>query len=482
MIKKSATCIFFILIHFSIQSQETIKKDSIEKKGIAINLNKEGTANIHFITLLQSWARYTEYNPGTVYKEKERTENFDFPVRRAVFTVVTQLNPRTLLLLNVSGTNNSGEVAFQSSTNLGILDAYGEYKFNNALYIGAGLHQWTGFSRLNEDGVGSLLNLDQPSFQQITWNKLDKLGRFLGIYAKGDIGKFNYRVSVNDAYVTPTTNFAANTGKGSPNGGYINGEARNAQVNVGYFNPAANSKILQGYLEYAFWDKEKHIIPYQVSTYNGAIRLLNFGAGFLYRKDGILTPTRIELRNAGLPESTTNPKIITAANESDIKAFAIDGILLYPFSSNLDGIALYTGYFRTDLGSNYYTVTNVFNNVIANNEASAINSAGNAYPATGTSTTIYTQLGYIAPKTLLKNSRLGVFGTYQNSNFEALKDNLVIYEAGINWFLSTNKFKITLAYRNRPVYTGNAAYEDIASQAVVASRRGEIITQFQFNF
>jgi hypothetical protein len=482
MLKIISIGLFSIFFFQQSIAQQVQPKDSTAARGLVVPLNKEGTANVRFITLLQTWARYTDYNPGTIYKEKERASNYDFALRRIVFTAVAQLNPKVLLVLNIAGSGSSGEGTFQPALNLGVLDAYGEYKFSKALHIGAGLHQWTGFSRLNADAVGSLLNLDQPAFQQISWNKNDKLGRFLGIYAKGELGKLNYRVSVNEAFVSPVTNFAANTGRGSPNGGTINTEAKNAQLNVAYFNPTAVSKIVQGYVEYAFWETENHVTPYEVSTYQGSKKLLNVGAGFYYRNNGMLTPTAIELRDPSLPESSTNTKLLKSANETDIKAFAIDATLLYPFSKNLDGIAIYAGYFHTDLGPNYYSLTNIVNVTTATANASSINGSGNAYPAAGTGNTFYVQAGYIAPKQLVKGSRLGIFTTYQHSKFEALKDAVQVYEAGLNWFINGNKVRLTVMYRNRPVYKGNAAFGNQASEAVVDMRKSEVITQLQFNF
>jgi hypothetical protein len=417
-----------------------------------------------------------------VYKEKVRTSATDIALRRIVFTAIGQLNPRILLLLNLSGSGNSGEGSFQPGLNLGVLDAYGEYKVSDAFYVGAGLHQWTGFSRLNADGVGSLLNLDQPAFQQISWNKIDKLGRFLGIYAKGDIGRFNYRVSVNEAFVAPQTSFAANTGKGSPAGGTLQSASGNAQLNVAYMNPAAVSKIFQGYVECAFWDKETHITPYETSTYQGSKKIFNIGAGFFYRRKGMLTPTSITLRDVTSAEGPDNPMLLSAARETGIVAFAVDAIVMYPFSHQLDGVTVYAGYFHTGMGPNYYTLSNVLNTTRASAEASVINGSGNAYPGTGTGNTYYVQGGYITPKNLLYTTRIGVFATYQYSRFEALKDAVQVYEGGLNCYLSSSRFKLTAMYRNRPVYTGTAAFADQPSEAVLTARKGEVIAQFQLNF
>lgn len=460
------------------QSSDTKPAES----GLQVSLNKEGTSNVRFLTLMQAWVRSAQLNPGSVYREQTRSSLTDISVRRLVLTTVAQLSPDALVLVNVSSTSNSGDNSFQQGLNLGLLDAYGEYKVNSYLYVGAGLHQWTGLSRLNVDGVGSILNLDHPLFQQVTWNKLDKLGRMMGVYAKGEIQNLNYRISINEPFNVTTTTYEANTGKGSPNGGSLYNEAKNAQLNVAYHNPAAISKLIQGYFEYCFWEKENHVTPYETNTYHGEKKLLNVGTGFICRKNGMFTPTAIGLRDASSPESAANPKIITEGRETDLFAIAADATLMYPFSKRLDGIAAYVAYYHIDLGPNYYTVSPVMNVTTAGPAVSAINGSGTGFPSTGTGNSVYAKLGYIAPKDWFGSSRIGIFTAYQNSKLEALKDPLEVYEAGVNWFLHTNKVKFSVLYRNRPIYKGNAAYGTVASTAIVDQRKDEIITQVQFNF
>jgi hypothetical protein len=478
--------LFFLLLLFNFQfvcyAQEEVNYPEKEKSPNKINFKKEGTSNVRFVTLMQTWVRAAQLNPGSFYKEEIKSSVTDISVRRIVFTTIAQLSPNALVLLNLEGSSNSGDNAFQPGLDVGVLDAYGEYKFNKHFYVGAGLHQWTGLSRLNVDGVGSVLNLDQPLFQQATWNKLDRLGRVMGIYAKGDIGKFNYRLSVNEPFKTEASAFTANSGKGSPSGNGLNSEAKNAQVNVAYHNPTTNSKLMQGYFEYAFWQTENHVSPYEINTYHGEKKLLNIGTGFFYRRNGMFTPANIELKNTSLPESSSNPKLVKSGNETDLFCYAVDAILMYPFTKKQDGITAYAAYYHFNLGNNYYTVSAINNITTAGTGASAINAAGTAFPTTGTGNAFYTKLGYITPNNWLGKLRVGLFGTYQHSKIEALKDAVQVYEAGVNCFINTNKIKLTTMYRSRPVYTGTAAYANVQSTAVVSERKGEWITQLQFNF
>jgi len=472
------------LLHFTADAQEEINypEKEKEKQGLQVNLNKEGSTNVRFVTLMQTWVRSGQLNPGSIYKEQTRSSITDISVRRIVFTTIAQLSPKALVLLNVEGSSNSGDGSFQPGLDVGVLDAYGEYKINKYVYLGAGLHQWTGLSRLNADGVGSLLNLDQPLFQQPTWNKLDRLGRVMGIYIKGDIGNFNYRLSINEPFAVSSSSPPANTGRGSPNGGSLNKPAANAQLNVAYMNPSATSKLLQGYVEYAFWQKENHVSPYEINSYHGEKKLLNIGSGLFYRRNGMFTPQQIELDNPLLPESNTNQKLIKAGKQTDLFCYAADAIIAYPFSQKKDGVTAYVAWYYFDLGNNYFTLSPVNPVTAAGAGTSSINGAGYAFPTVGTGKSFYTKFGYITPNDWFGSCRLGVFGTYQHSDLEAIKDAVQVYEAGINLFINSNKVKLTTMYRNRPLYTGNAAYSNKISTAIVAERKGEFITQLQFNF
>ncbi|MEI6408229.1 MAG: hypothetical protein WCR52_02505 [Bacteroidota bacterium] len=161
---------------------------------------------------------------------------------------------------------------------------------------------------------------------------------------------------------------------------------------------------------------------------------------------------------------------------------AVDAMLMCPFRKKGDGITAYAAFYHLNLGNNYYTVVPINAITSAGSDVSPINGAGTAFPTTGTGNSLYIKLGYLAPEHWAGRSRLGVFGTYQYSKLEALKDAVQVFETGINWFLSTNKVKLSCLYRNRPVYQGSAASGNSTGNAVVADRKGEVIAQLQFNF
>ncbi len=459
-------------------------KFEIPKMGFTIYPYKDSTINIRFLGLMQFWSRYGEANAGSIYKGDTVNSISDLSLRRLSLITAFEITPKFLLMVNVNSNGNASNNPQQVNLNFSIIDGYGEYSLSDKLSIGAGLHLWNGFSRLNLENVGTLTNLDVPKFQAPYFNQLDKLNRMFGIYARGRLRKLDYRISVNDPFTPTSTNTPANNGFGSPSGGLLHTPSNNSQLNVAYFNPAAQTKMFMGYFKWQFLSKEFNKIPFENGDYIGQKRVFNIGAGFAYRKNGMLVPTKIELRNSALPESSSNPKILIEAKHHDILCLAVDAFLSHKLSAKNDGITMYLGYFSTDMGPNFYTVSSTNQiSTYANNPKSNINGSGLASPASGTGNTFYVVTGYHLPNNFpVNNTQFGLFATVQHSNFKALKAPITIYEGGVNWFISGHGLKLTLQYRNRPVLGGIAAYDNFESTATQQSRKREFILQAQVNF
>ncbi len=459
-------------------------KFEIPRSGFAIYPYKDSTINIRFLALMQFWSRYGETNEGTIYKGDTVDFVSDLSLRRLSLITAFEITPKFLFMVNVNSNGNTSGTAQQTNLNFGIIDGYAEYTLSEKLSIGAGLHLWNGFSRLNVENVGTLTNLDVPKFQAPYFNQLDKLNRMLGIYARGRLGKLDYRFSVNDPFTPANMSVPANNGVGSPSGGLVNTPANFSQLNVAYFNPAAQTKMFVGYLKWQFLNNEFNKIPFENGDYLGQKKVLNIGAGFAYRKNGMMVPTKIELRSLALLESSTNPKLLKEATYHDILCLAADVFFSYKLSPKNAGITIYSGYFYTDMGPNFYTVSST--NQISSysyNSKSNINGSGLASPASGTGKSFYFVTGYRLPNGFpFNNGQLGLFATWQHSQFEALKTPVNIYETGVNWFVSGHGLKLTLQYRNRPVFGGVAGYANLESTATEQSRKGELIFQAQVNF
>jgi hypothetical protein len=102
-----------------------------------------------------------------------------------------------------------------------------------------------------------------------------------------------------------------------------------------------------------------------------------------------------------------------------------------------------------------------------------LNGSGIGYPALGTGNVIYVQGGYKMADDMLG---IGTFLPYiavQYADYERLNDDMLWYEAGLNWLINGHHSKFTLAYRNRPLFN---------SEGVFTERKGSLILQYQIFF
>jgi hypothetical protein len=450
-------------------------------RGVTLPLNREGTTAVRFAFLNQFWLRHTELNRGSLYRGQPARQVTDFAIRRLFLACGIQVRSRLMLLVSAVGAGTVGEAPRQPQFNLDLLDAYVEYKLSDALYLGAGLPPWVGLSRITGEGGNNIRPLDLPQFQYPLQGSLERLPRSPGLYAKGRVARLNYRVMVNDPFSPVPNASPADAGAGSTAGGRVGEAAGNARPGVAYLDPAARSKLVQGYGQWEFLDKEPNLFSWEAGSYQGTRRVLNLGAGFMYRPRAILTPTAIGVAQPDQPGGPGNPPVIQSAERSALQAFAVDAFLDYRLSAQNEGVAAYLGYFHTDLGPNYYRVAGTNNPSTRGMNFSPVNGPGNAFPATGTGQTLYCQAGYLTPRGLWRGNpgwQWEPYLTYQHSRFEALGDPCRVYEGGVNWYLYRNGLKVTGHYRSRPVYDLPAGRE--TSGAVVTERKGELILQFQF--
>ena len=114
------------------------------------------------------------------------------------------------------------------------------------------------------------------------------------------------------------------------------------------------------------------------------------------------------------------------------------------------------------------------------NSSSAVSSGagGNAAPIIGTGRTLFTQIGYKFKDDLLPGQgSIQIYGSAQISKYEALKNNMMLYEGGINWLINGDHHsKLTLSYQSRPVYSKDSKGDNITN-----SRRGMAVLQYQIS-
>ncbi|WP_426430512.1 hypothetical protein ACPX19_13250 [Winogradskyella sp. HB-48] len=279
--KKSSLFLFLLAIAFipiaSWGQQEDAEPDH-SYKPMQFKLNEDGSKYMRFITWHQMWLQGGSEQKGP-----------KFSIRRSRILAYAQISPRFLILthfgLNSLGANNltanpNSQQNNQSSL-LFLHDAWAEFAVvPDKLYVGSGLHYWNGISRLTNQSTLNMMTLDNPGGQGgasvsdarlFPWSNIttsDQFARHLGIYAKGSLGKFGYRVSANNArnnigQLGPTPTFQVDN-----------------SVGTGTWNYA-------GYFKYDIFDKESDKLPYFVGTYLGKKKVLSIGAGFHYHPDAL---------------------------------------------------------------------------------------------------------------------------------------------------------------------------------------------------
>jgi hypothetical protein len=429
---------------------------------LRLKLNESGSHYIKATILNQVWLRYNESNPGTTVLGDPASETFDIGLRRTRLQLYGQITDRVFFYLQF-GQNNFNYLSGQNATNSGnrkfqvfFHDALGEYrvfKDNDKLHLGAGLTITNGLSRFSQPSIGTIMSMDVPVFAQATVDQTDEFSRKLSVYARGQIGKLDYRIVLSDPF--PIT--SNGTGITAANG--IN--ASNAS-----FAFDKHSKQYQAMLIWNLFDKESHVTPYMTGTYLGKKKVLNLEAGIITQNNATWTGN-----------SVTDPD----RKYYDMKLWSVAVFYDAPLNSEKGtAINAYLGYFNTDYGKGYLRYNGIMNPANGTTiAASPAGSFGNAFPMFGTGSVIYAQFGYLLKKDLLGETHgtLMPYVTYQSSNYERLDKQMTVYDVGVNWFLKGHSSKLTLDYQLRPTYTpvGNALIQD-------AGMKGQLVLQYQFFF
>lgn len=408
-------------------------------------LNENGSHYLKFTFLNQTWLRFNQSNPGSTVYGFDKTSTTDIGLRRTRVQFYGQLTDRVFIYGQV-GENNFNYLA-DRKFGFFLHDVVSEYAFiKDKLSVGGGLTGWSGLARFASPAAGSIMGVDAPLFEQATNDVTDQFLRKLSIYAKGKLGRIDYRFAVSDPMaIQKATTFNAATALGT-----------NANFSL---KPA--HKQWQGYVQYQFKDKEANTVPYTTGTYLGSKRVLNLGVGFIHQAQAMW-------RLSG-PDTLTSPMTLLATD------FFYDAPLDTHKGTALSVYAVVGNY---NFGKNYLRNLGVMNPANGNRLSKVMNGAGNAFPMFGTGRVAYAQVGY-----KLKNNLLGTWGTlmpyvaWQHANYERLADPVNFWDTGINWLINGHAGKITLAYQNRPIFDINTQNE-----AHLNERKGGFIVQYQAFF
>ena len=382
---------------------------------------------------------------------------FDFGLRRVRFLAFGEISDKTLILFHAGINNQTFKGPGSRKPSLFVHDAWTEFKLvddkQTALYIGGGLHYWHGVSRLTNASTLNFLAIDAPITNWPVIERSDQFARQMGIFAKGIFasGVIDYRIALNRPFTASDTLAEEN------------GQLVNNQPSV--YNNSNNTFSSAGYAKIQLWDKESHTLPYTVGTYIGKKKIFNLGAGYYWHPESM--------------QSTNNQGQL---NTHDTLLLGADIFLDTPIGTNGEAgaiTALLTGYLF-DFGPNHLRNIGIMNigdpgsgrNLVQPSNPSQgryFNGQGNAYPVIGTGSSYYMQLGYLLALPKLK---LQPYFTAQLNAFEQLDDPALIFGMGANLFLIGHHAKLTIHWRNRPIYT-----QRIDDQIVTEDRANEFIFQ-----
>ena len=388
------------------------------------NFDDEGNTFIQGIARAQFWARYTETNPGTTVNGEAVNNVFDLSVRRYRLGTYAQVEKKWLFYI-LMGNNNLNQNSLRSS-DFRLLDALGQYTFSEKLSIGVAKTTFRGAGRYsNGFSNASMLTLDPSVYYLNTLNHLDDMGRRIGLYAKGQLGKIDYFIALQNSTTPPSS---LNYSKGHP------------------------QPFTSAYLKYEFWDNESGLLPTSggTGTYIGNKHIMNLGLGYEYQAK---------------VRTFTNT---TTTSYRDYFNLAVDFFIDTPISERNDAITAYVGFNNIYLGNDYIRFVGA-NSIFGG--GTSLNGKGNDTPAVGTGSSLFLQFGYLLPKWENCDIRVQPNASWRIANYKALNSNVNIYSVGVNTYFKGQKSKLSLAYENRPIFS--------TTDKKVSTRLGTFVLQYQ---
>ncbi len=444
--------LFFLFRILPLSAQEDLKQPNLR-----IYLSDDKSSYAGMTILNQIWTRHIWNNPdkfGT-----EQYGDFDLGIRRSRLTFYTYLMDRVFIYTQIGADGMTYRSKEKAAIN--VIDANTEFfVIKDKLHMGFGLNSWNGISRYNNRKIVEFLVVDNPGFAFPVINTFDKVGRQLGVYAKGSLSKLHYRISLVKPFETGIDS--------------ISTPVTTERVNENF--------AVKGYFEWQFFDKDNTLFPYLTMNNLGRAKLLNLGLGFYYHPEAMLVESEKDL-------STVDPFLagwlIMNGGEhllpdfadyypsdiSDIFMAAVDVFLDMPTRNN-GAITSYLGYYYNFFGKNYLRSMNMMNVSRMSPEIALAQGIGNSQWEVGTGHIVRGEFGYLLPGKGMKN-RFQPYGAFTLKSFEALDDISFQYDAGINWLWYGHNLKWTLQYSSRPIYTlveGKNKWTDSKGQLILQTQ------------
>lgn len=381
------------LTHFDSFGQDV---EDHSYKPIKLNLDEEGKKYLRLIMWHQIWVTSNNLSADNskfqLSPSIRRSRLLAFAQVSSKFLILTHFGLNSLNANNLTSLGSNGD-----SPQLFLHGAWGEYKLNNSLYLGGGLHYWKGLTRLANQSTLNFMTLDQ-SRPFNAWHSLgitDQFARHLGLYLKGNSGQLEYRFAWNTPGRSPLGGGQDYSSVFNTSGTPQSDLTYTGVSNVDQDGNLTGNSIFEGYVKYNIWDNESTKLPYYVGTYLGKKKVLAFGAGFFLHPNGMFN-------NA-------------TGEHGSVSHFAGDVFLDMPINEN--AINAYFAFQKFNYGENY------------------ISRWG------GTGTAIYGQFGYY-----VNNSKIMPYVAYSSSNYEGAEDAITALDIGVNYFVNGHNAKVTAEY------------------------------------
>ncbi len=436
------------------------KENSPEKPNLRFYLSEDSTSYAGMLMVNQIWTRYIWNNPDN--NSTPQYGDIDLALRRSRLIFYTYLMDKMFIYTQLGYDGQTYRSGKKPGINL--LNAQTEYiLFPDKLHLGFGLHTWNGVSRYNNVKLLEFLVVDNPGFAYPVGGTFDQAGRQFGIYAKGNLGKLHYRLSVVKPFETGTDSIS------SP----VTTERINENLAV------------KGYFSLQLSDKDNTLFPYLTMNNLGRNKLLNIGAGFYYHPEAMLVEAEKDLSTvdpvlAGWLVSNGNEELVKQFAQygpskiSDVFLGAVDFFLDLPLR-NQGAVTSYLGYYYYFFGPNYLRAMSKMNVSKLSANLQLPQGEGSSQWEVGTGHIVRGEWGYLLPGEFLK-SRFQPFGAFTYKNFQALDEASLQYDVGANILMKGHNMKWTLQYSTRPVY------RNIEGENLVDVYKGQLILQTQIFF
>jgi hypothetical protein len=446
---KNFSAVSLLLCLFVSQTQAQEKPKEIEE--MRVKLNEDGSHYLKGTFLNQVWLRYNDSNPGTLVLGDPTQHTLDIGLRRTRFQFYGQLTDHVFFYFQFGQNNfnylsqNAGNRKVQAFFH----DALGEYRLKKGsekLILGGGLTITNGLSRFSQPSVSSIMTMDVPVFAQATVDQTDEFSRKLSVYARGQLGKLDYRVIMSDPFPIAT-----------------NGQPLPVLSDNATFAQEGHHKQYQGLFAWNFFDKEAHITPYMTGTYLGKKKILNLEAGIISQKNAM----------------ETSPDAGVTKNFHRMTLWSVAAFYDAPINTE-KGTAFnaYLGYFDYDYGPGYLRYNGIMNPASTVQSGYPAGSHGNAFPMFGSGNVFYSQIGYLMKKDLLGdgNGTLMPYASLLSAKYHRLDKQMNVVNVGINWLMKGHNSKLTLDYQLRPFYLQQGG------ELIRQNTRGQLVMQCQLFF